>query len=120
MVDASLKTNNVEALTITAVDVVAGTLTATGTLARTYVAGKDYCYVTKKFLSPTKFTMFSPTVEDATIAEFGEAPFALNRHYGMLVDEKEKWDPDGMFIRVQNKGLPVLYNPDAIYQLVVR
>ena len=120
MVNVPLKVNNTEDLTITAVDVVAGTLTATGTLTRAYVAGRDYCFVTKKFIDNKKFILFSPTVDGAPIAEFGAAPFGMNRSWGMYVDEQEKWDPDGVFIRVQNKGLPVLYNPDAIYQMIVR
>jgi hypothetical protein len=119
LVDTSLKSNNIETLVITAVDPVAGTVTATGTLARAYQASQDFCYVTKKFLDPDKFVMFASKVEGQKLAEMALAPFDLDRHYGMKVDKKAKWDPDGVFIRVQNKGLPVLYFPDAIYQMVV-
>lgn len=120
MVTATLATNNTESLTITAVNVLTGAITATGTLTRSYVAGRDFCFVTKKFLDSTKFTLFVPSVDGVPIAEFGKAPFSMKRHFGMMVDEKEEWDPDGIFVRVQNKGLPVLYMPDAIYQLTVR
>lgn len=119
MVDVSLKTNNLETLTITAVDVVAGTVTATGTLARAYKASTDFCYVTKKFIDPTKFILYTPKVEDENIIEFAEAPFALSRHWGLMIDKKDTWDPDGLYVRAQNKGIPVLYFPDAIYQLTV-
>jgi hypothetical protein len=37
----------------------------------------------------------------------------------MQTDRKETWDPDGVFLRVQDKGLPVLYQRDAIYNLTV-
>lgn len=108
-----------EALTITAVNVLAGTLTATGTLSYAYQAGADLIYVTKKFLPTTKFTMFASSVEGQKVAEFGNAPFDLDRHFGMKIDKHEEWDPDGVYVRAQNKGLPVLYFEDAVYQLTV-
>jgi hypothetical protein len=75
--------------------------------------------MTKKFLPTDKFVMFASTVEGQKIAEFMRAPFGLNRQYGLQVDTHEEWDPDGMWVRVQNKGLPVLYNKDATYVLTV-
>jgi len=47
------------------------------------------------------------------------APYGLGRNWGMFVDSDEQWDPDGIFIRVQNKGLPILYHRDAMYILTV-
>jgi len=73
----------------------------------------------RKFLPKDQFTVFADTIEGQKIAEFAEAPFDLNRQYGMKVDQKTKWDPDGVFIRVQNKGLPVLYFEDAVYSVTV-
>ena len=63
--------------------------------------------------------MFAPVVEGDKIAEFAQAPFALDRHYGMKVDRWEEKDPDGIYIRVQDKGLPILYQEDAVYNLTV-
>jgi hypothetical protein len=120
MVKTSLKNNNIEQLTITAVDPVAGTITATGTLTRAYAASQDFCFVSKKFLPTNKFILFADRVEGQKIAEFALAPFDLDRHYGMKVDRHDKWDPDGVFVRVQNKGLPVLYFPEAIFQYTVK
>ena len=63
--------------------------------------------------------MDGDAVDGQKIAEFFSAPYGLNRTYGMEVDTHEEWDPDGMWVRVQNKGLPVLYNRDALYVLTV-
>jgi len=30
-----------------------------------------------------------------------------------------EWDPEGIWIRVQDKGLPVVYHPDFIFKLTV-
>ncbi len=54
-----------------------------------------------------------------SVSRYIEAPFGLGRSYGMQTDSHETWDPDGVYIRVQDKGLPVLYNRDAIYSLTV-
>jgi hypothetical protein len=108
-----------EAVTITGVSTANSSITATGTLSYSYKAGRDAVYVNQPFVPTTKFTMFSSKVEGNSIAEFVEAPFALTGNYGMLVDTKENYDPDGIFIRAQNKGLPVLYNQDAVYPMTV-
>jgi len=111
--------NTKEDLVITAVDKIAGTITATGTLATTYKAGEDCITMTRKFIPTDKFCMFSSQVEGQKIAEFAKAPFGLDRHYGMKLDRWEKKDPDGVFVRVENKGLPVLYFEDAIFVYTV-
>ena len=115
--DVSARTK--ETLTITATDNDAGTITATGTLASSYKATEDYVYMTKKFIPTDKFIMWADTVDGEPIAEFMKAPHQLNRNWGQQVDRKEKWDPDGVFVRVSDKGLPVLYHEDAVYQLTV-
>lgn len=107
--------NTKESLTITAKSESSGTLTATGTLASSYKAGEDCVTMTRKFIPTDKFCMFSSEVEGQKIAEFAKAPFGLDRHYGMKLDRWEKKDPDGIFIRVENKGLPVLYFEDAVF-----
>jgi hypothetical protein len=85
-----------------------------------FKAREDYVYMTQKFLPTNKFCMFAPQVEGNSIAEFAQAPFGLEENYGMYVDRNEVWDPDGIYIRVQNKGLPILYHEDAIYNLTVK
>lgn len=115
--DVSAKSS--EEVTISAVDAAAGTLTATGALTNAYKAMEDTVHVTKKYLDTNKFLMFASTVEGQQIAEFAEAPFAMERVWGMKVDQWEKKDPEGVYVRAQNKGLPVLYFEDSTYCLTV-
>jgi hypothetical protein len=108
-----------ESMTISSVDHDAGTITVSTGPVAAYKAGEDFITMTVKFLPTNKFLMFSSTVEGNKIAEFLAAPYGLGRNWGMFVDSKEQWDPDGIFIRVQNKGLPILYHRDAMYILTV-
>jgi hypothetical protein len=117
VLDTSAKTT--ETLTISAVNTNAGTLTATGTLSSSYKAVEDYVYMTKKFIPTDKFTMWANNVDGEPIAEFMKSPHELARKWGQQIDRWEKKDPDGIFLRVEDKGLPVLYHEDAIYQLTV-
>jgi len=117
VMDSSARTT--EDLTITAVNTNAGTLTATGTLASSYKVGDDYVYMTKKFIPTDKFIMWADNVDGEPIAEFMKAPHELSRKWGQQIDRWEKRDPDGIFVRVEDKGLPVLYHEDAVYQLTV-
>jgi hypothetical protein len=105
--------------TITAVDPEAGTITTAAPTA-SFKAGEDKVTMTKKFIGTDIFAMFASQVDGMNIAEYFAAPYGLNRDWGMKVDNHEEWDPDGMWIRVQNKGLPVLYNKDALYVLTVK
>lgn len=107
------------AMTITAIDAVAGTITATGTIATALRPQMDYVYTIRKFLPKDRFTLFADSIEGQKIAEFAEAPFDLDRHYGIKVDGDIKWDPDGVVVRVQNKGLPLLFHEDAVYSVKV-
>ena len=115
--DTSADTSEDE--TISAVDVDAGTITVSTAPTASFKAHEDKVTMTRKFLPTNKFVMFASMVEGQKIAEFLQAPFGLKRQYGMQVDTHEEWDPDGMWVRVQNKGLPVLYNKDATYVLTV-
>jgi len=117
ILDVSAKTT--ETLTISAVNTNSGTLTATGTLSSSYKATEDYVYMTKKFIPTNKFVMWADNVDGEPIAEFMKAPHELDRRWGQQVDRWEKRDPDGIFVRVEDKGLPVLYHEDAVYQLTV-
>ncbi|GAG95371.1 unnamed protein product, partial [marine sediment metagenome] len=84
-----------------------------------YKAGEDYVSMTKKFVPTDKFVMWADSVDGEPIAEVMKAPHELARKWGQQIDRWEKQDPDGLFLRVEDKGLPVLYHEDAIYQLTV-
>lgn len=103
-----------EEVTVASVDVNAGTITLADTTTNSYKASEDYIYINKTYLPVNKFAMFCSTIEGEKIAEFANAPFALSRTYGMRVDSHEEWDPDGIAVRVQNKGIPALYQRDAL------
>lgn len=105
--------------TISAVDPEAGTVTVDTAPTASFKAGEDKVTMVKKFIPTDTFTMFASQVEGVNIAEHFAAPYGLNRDWGMTTDTHETWDPDGIWIRVQNKGLPVLYNRDAIYSMTV-
>lgn len=112
-IDISAGTSESE--TITAVDADAGTITVATAPSTSYKASEDCVQCIKKFVPTDKFCMFASTVEGTKIAEYMNSPFGLDRSYGMKVDQDEEWDPEGLWIRTQNKGLPVLYNRDAVY-----
>jgi hypothetical protein len=84
-----------------------------------YRANEDFISVRKFFIPDDKFVMFASRVEGQMIAEYKQAPFGLSRHYGQLVDRHDKWDPEVTYIRVQDKGLPILYQRDAMYVITV-
>lgn len=111
--------NTWEEETISAVDVSAGTITVSTAPTASFKATEDCVTMTKKFLPTNKFIMFCDNVQGTKLAEFLEAPFGLTRTRGMKVDSKNEWDPEGTWIRVQNKGLPVLYQKDGVYILTV-
>ena len=115
----SLRNKTKEKLTVSAVSPTAGSVTATGTLTGGYRAKEDCVVMTRKFLPTNKFCMFSSQVEGQKIAEFMKSPFGLDRHYGTKTSRWYEDDPDGMWLRVENKGLPVLYFEDAIFNYTV-
>ena len=105
--------------TISAVNVESGTLTVSTAPTASFVAGEDYVVMKKKFIPDDKFVMISSSVEGQRIAEYKTAPYGVPRKYGLSTDRNQLWDPEVVQIRVQDKGLPVLYHRDAIYQLTV-
>lgn len=115
--DLSAKTYEDE--TISSIDDANSTITVATAPAASFKTGEDFVTMTKKFLPTNKFIMFTPSIEGQLIAEFANAPFGLERNYGLTVDTELKKDPDGLYVRVQNKGLPVLYQEDGIYILTV-
>ena len=105
--------------TISAVNVESGTLTVSTAPTASFKAGEDYVLMKKYFIPDDKFCLFATAVDGSPIAEYKTAPYGLGRHYGLFTDRKEEWDPEGVFIRVQDKGIPVLYHRDAVYILDV-
>jgi hypothetical protein len=105
--------------TISAVNEQAGTLDVSVAPSSSYKAQEDIVYVTKKFLPTTYFLMFASQLEGQKIAEFATVPFGTERQWDVKVDSWPRIDPDGLFIRIENRGLPVLYNEDCIYNLIV-
>jgi len=85
-----------------------------------YKAGEDSVTMRKYYVPSDKIVFFASSVDGEKIADYKEAPFGLERTYGLATDSKDEWDPEGIFIRTRNKGLPVLYHRDAVYQLTVK
>jgi hypothetical protein len=108
-----------EDVTISAINYATNVITVSAT-TRAYKGGRDVVEMRKKFVADNKIMMFTDEFEGEKIAEFMEAPFGLGRHWGLYTDQKEEWDPDGIWVRVQDKGLPVLYNPKTIVTLTVK
>jgi len=104
---------------IEAVDVEAGTVQVVAGPALAFKAGEDKIIMRKKFIPNNVFFMFADNAGGESIAEFMEAPHGLGRNWGMFADTKDQWDPEGVYLRVQDKGLPVLYHPDTSYKLTV-
>lgn len=113
--------NSWEDRTITGVNVATNTITFDSATVNTYVGGQDKVIMRKKFIDDNTFLMFNPKSADGmNISEFMEAPYGLERKWGMDVDKKDEWDPDGVWIRCQDKGIPVMYHPDTIFRYTVR
>lgn len=111
---------NYEKLVIDSVSIPNNTITFTTNLTNSYKANKNRVVMRKKFITDNKVGFFRRDLDGEPIAEFMEAPFGLDRDWGMVADTKEEWDPDGIWIRVQNKGLPVIYHPDCLYTLTIK
>jgi len=105
--------------TIASIQVEAGTVTVSTAPSTSYRAIEDYVLMRRNFIPDTKFAMIASSVDGKSIANYKQAPFGLDRHYGLKPDRWEEKDPDGVFIRVEDKGLPVLFQRDAMYILTV-
>lgn len=108
-----------EDVRIVSVDNYNNKIQTVGGITSSYKAAEDYVQMKKYFIPDGKFVMFCSKIDGQPIAEYKKAPFGLGRHYGTYTDRDENWDPEGVFIRVQDKGLPVLYHRDAVYILDV-
>lgn len=112
--------NSYEDETIASVQYAANTVTVSGAPTASFKANEDKVIMRKKFIADNKFLLMSTKSGDnQPIAEFMEAPYGVDRRWGMFADTKDEWDPEGIWLRVQNKGLPVLYHPDTTVVLTV-
>lgn len=108
-----------ETISITNVDKSTNTLTFAAPTA-SFVAGRDKVVMRKKFIANTDFLMFSDVSADGdSIAEVMQAPYGLGRRWGINVDTHDEWDPEGTWLRIQDKCLPVMYHPDCSIKLKV-
>jgi len=105
--------------TISALVPTGGYITVSTAPATSYKAGEDFVSMIKRFIPDDQFSMFASRVDGQAIAEYKQAPFGNGRNYGLTTDKHDEWDPEGTWIRAQDKGLPILYNRDAIYSLTV-
>jgi hypothetical protein len=113
--------NSYEDETIASVQYADSTVTVSSAPTASFKANEDKVIMRKKFIGDDKFLMLSTTSGDnQPIAEFMEAPYGTSRRWGRYADTKDEWDPEGLWLRVQDKGLPVLYHPDTIIQMTVR
>lgn len=119
-VDTSIA-NTWEDCTISAVNHSTGTVTVAVAPVASYIAGEDKVIMRKKFIDDNTFLLFSTKSADGdNIGEFMEAPYGVGRRWGNYADTKDEWDPEGLWLRIQGKGLPVLYHPDTIVRIKVR
>lgn len=109
--------NTYEDEVITAVDVAAGTITVGAQPTASFIGGQDKVVMRKKFIPDNVFFMFADSQNGQKVAEFMEAPYGNSRRWGFFADTKDEWDPEGVWLRVQDKGLPVLYYPDTTYKI---
>jgi hypothetical protein len=98
----------------------AGTVQIDAPPANSYRAAEDYVTMQKYYIPSDKFVMMATSVDGQPIAEYMQAPYGLNRVWGQSTDRHEEWDPDVVWIRVQDKGLPILKNRDGVYVLTVQ
>ncbi len=112
--NTSLNSSIYEDRIISALDVPAGKVTVSAGYTSAYTAGQCRITMKKKYLPDGAISFFKTTRDGQTVAEFMNAPFGNQRVWGQYEDRKEEWDPEGVWLRVQNKGLPVLYNPEVL------
>ena len=106
--------------TIASIQIEAGTVTVSSAPTASFKAGEDFVMMTKMFVPDNKVVFITKKVEGEDIAEWMNAPFGIPRGYGLTPKSWLVEDPDVVYVRVQNKGLPILYHRDALFQLQVR
>ncbi len=83
----------------------------------TYPAQQTFVRELINFIPDGKFTMMATHIEGEPIAGYEECPYGLDQNYGLRLDMDRTFDPEAVTIRAQDKGLPVLFQNDAIYQM---
>jgi len=109
-----------EVATIASIQIEAGTITLSAAPTNSYRAGLDYVVMVRRFVPDNRAVFAVKSIEGVSIAEWKDAPFGIPRGYGLTPKAWMDTDPDVAWVRTQNKGLPILYHRDAIYQLQVR
>ena len=115
--DASEADDNYETRVIYSVDKANNRIQIEYPPTNSYKAGEDFVMMQKYFIPNDKAAFMASSVEGKPVARYYNAPFGLGRHYGRYTDKKDEWDPEGTWIRVQDKGLPVMLNRDAVYTI---
>ena len=109
-----------ESETISAVDEDAGTVTVSTAPSSSYKATEDHVTMFRPFIPDDYVVFFAEKVQGQAIAEVIEAPYGIPARYGMYPDIWDRKDPEGIWLRVQDKCLPVLYTTGAVYILKVK
>ncbi len=109
-----------ESETIASVDEDAGTVTVSTAPSSSYKATEDHVTMFRPFIPDDYVVFFAEKVQGQPIAEVIEAPYGIPARYGMYPDSWERRDPEGIWLRVQDKCLPVLKTTGAVYILKVK
>jgi len=91
------------------------TIAVTAEPAHSYRPGYDYLDCTKKFLETDRIHLLAPTIQNNPAFGGINAPYGHPRKYGISSDQWNETDPDGLWVRVQNHCLPVVYLPQAAW-----
>jgi hypothetical protein len=105
---------------ISSVSIANSTVTVATAPTLSFKANEDKVTMKKKFIPDNKFFLFSTSYEGQPIGEMMEAPYGMQRRWGKYIDRKDEWDPEGVWIRVQDKCLPVMYHPDTTYVITFK
>lgn len=103
---------------VTKVDAAKNTVTVDKAFTEVVTPGKDRLVMRKKYIEDNKFVLMADSFQGIR-NEFYLSPFGIPAHYDMFTDTWEDNDPDGLYLRIQNKGLPVMYNPQTVFTLTV-
>lgn len=91
-----------------------GTLSGTITPVSTYMVGRDSVVMKKKYIPDNLVVIMCDTVDGMPIGNFALSPHGMDGAYGMTFHDWMSDDPEGLSIRVENKGLPMIYHPESI------
>lgn len=114
------KVNSWEDRIINSIDKVNSTATVASAYSRSVKRAVGKVGMKKKFIEDNKFLLFSDMFEGQKIGKVLSAPFGLERKWGRYLDSKDEWDPDGTYVRVQDKCLPVIMFPMTTYTITVK